>query len=296
MKKPLQYLVSVILTLLLTFSLIGTVAVLLVGGKALNPKTCTNLIVTQNLAEKVHTSLHATFTQQENTTGIPVTVYEHAIAQDQLAVMISDSIENAFSYLEGEAENIGITPDFTVLEADLTEFFTSYATENGFAQDETFDQALSDSIAAAEQMIQTNADVFRFASLADAGLMAKVRRVMPWITRGTVVAIVATVALVFLLLLMHRRDMRQALYWIANALCSASLLMLLPTAWIHVTRWFDRFTVKSDQTFAAVTGYLYGLTGTVIVIAIIGFVLAIALWVLFGVLRRSQHSAEPAST
>jgi hypothetical protein len=64
----------------------------------------------------------------------------------------------------------------------------------------------------------------------------------------------------------------------------------VPAVYLQATNWFDRFAVKSDQVFAAVTGYLYKMTGTVITAGVIGLVLAVCLYLLRAVMRRKEVS------
>ena len=77
------------------------------------------------------------------------------------------------------------------------------------------------------------------------------------------------------------------LYRLGSAVLVGSLLLLIPAAWLQLTHWFDRFAVKSDHVFAAVTGYLYTLTGTAITAGAAGIVLALCLFLFCGMSRRT---------
>lgn len=297
MKKAIQYLFSVLLSLLLIFSLLGTAGTLLLDKKALNPDTCKELIRTQNLPSRISTSMNAYFTQQENTTGITAKTYENSIAPLQLEKLMTAYIENGFAYLNGEAETIGITADFSAMEKDLTEFFNQYAEDNHCAKDAVFEKALADSIASAEESILISTDVFRFMTLDDAGVMAKAKKVMPYIPKLEIACIAADVILLALLILVHRKALRGSIYWLANAIFGASVILVLPTAWINYTNWFDRFAVKSEQIFAAVTGYLYGMTNAAMTVGICGIVLAVLLWILQAFMAsRTKRNESNAST
>lgn len=278
MKKSLQYLGSILLTLLLIFSMLGTVGVMLVRHRALNPTTCKQLIESENLPTQVHDSLHAYYVQQENTTGIPVSAYENILAEDCLREMMETSVQRGFAYLNGETDTVKAQLDFAVLESDLTAFFNKYAEENNCEKDAVFDETLAKAISTAESNIQVSTDIFRFASLEDAGVLKKAKRVMPYLPKLEIACIAADVLLMILLVILHRKKLRDVVYWIASAVFCASNLMLVPALWVEKTQWFDRFAVKSAQIFAAVTGYLYGLTGAVITVGICGLVLAILLW------------------
>lgn len=292
--KPIHYICSVILTLLLIISLIGTTGALLCRQKALSSDFCNSLVEKKELPQKVAGNLSGFFKEQENTTGIPSECYESVLDESFLAGAISASIDNAFAYLNGETDTVGTNPDFTKLESDLTAFFSQYADENGYEKDAVYDETLAKAISNAEQNVKTTADVFRFASLADAGLMAKAKKVMPYLPKLLFACIAADIVLILLLMLTNRKALRRVIYWIGTALFAASLLMLVPCAWVQATHWFDRFTVKSDQIFAAVTGYLYGLTDAVIDLTIRGLVMAAICWIVFAIVNIRKAKKDTA--
>ena len=289
MKRPVSYLTSVIVSLLLIFLLIGVTAGGVAKGIALNVDACIKLIETQELPKKVHDNLTAYYQEQSNATGIPLSVYEPSITEEQAELMIRSSIDNVFVFLHGETDSIGVTHDFSRLEADMTAFFEAYAEENGYQKDDRYDEVLTKAITSAKQNILTTADVFRFATLEDSKLLTKAKAALPLVDYLLIASIVGTVVMLALLVLMHRKNLSAVLYWSGCASFCASLLMLLPAAYLQETRWFDRFALKSDQIFAAVTGYLYSLTGAVIVIAVIGLVLAC---LLFGGCAFLQYRAK----
>ncbi|MCR5307059.1 MAG: hypothetical protein K6E36_11215 [Oscillospiraceae bacterium] len=290
MRKPLTYLTGVMITLLMIFCLLGLTAGALVRCKAAQPDTFTGIIRSKDLAEKVHEHLTVYFTEQENVTGIPASVYERSVTAEKLRPMLLDTAEQAFLYLDGRTDYIGISPDMTELKEDLTAFFEQYAAENGYERDSKYDEVLTNAIRSATNNIKSACDVYRFSLLGDAGVMKKVRRALPH-TKYLMIGCGAGIAVLLLILLMlHRQDKPAVLYWFGSAVLVSSLLMLIPAAWLQITHWFDRFAVKSDQVFAAVTGYLYTMTGTVITVSVIGIVLALCLYLFSGILR--QRSAK----
>lgn len=290
MNRPLKYLGSVLLTLLLAFALTAVALLSVVQFRALDADTCKRILAEKNLSVRVLENLNSYYNEQANTSGIPASIYMESITVEQLEGIIDDSIDNAFGYLKGAQETVAVEADFTLLEKNLTAFFKQYAEENGYQQDEAFDQTLQKAIDAAKTNILTTADVFRFSTLHEAKVLSKLRPYVPWVSRGLWLFVAAAVILLVLLAVVHRKELLQLMYWGATAVCTASVLMTLPAAVIYFSRWFDRFALKSDQIFTAVTSYLYGLTGTVIVIGCIGIGIAAALWIAFALLWHKRSA------
>ncbi len=288
MKRPIQYLLSVVLTLLLVFSAAGSMALGILQFRALDATTCKQILAEKNLDARVLENLTAYYTEQINTSGIPAEVYTKSLSTEQIKGIIEQSIDNAFGYLHGTRDSVAVDADFSLLEENLTAFFKQYAEENGYQQDKAFEKSLQTAIDNAKTNVLTTADVFRFQTLYEAKVLTKLRPYVPWVGRGMLICIAASVILLALLALLHRKELKTLLYWAASALFTASLLMLVPAAVIHFSRWFDRFAVKADQIFVAVTSYLYDLTASVMIAGSVGIAIAIALWAGFWLLRRQK--------
>ena len=293
MKKIITYLLSVLLTLLLTFTLLGLTCAVLIRRKALNIGTFTQIINTQDLPRRVHDELQHYYTEHENASGIPASVYENAIAEGQLRPIIQDQVSNLFDYLDGRTDQLGTDPDMTLLERDMTAFFDKYAEENNYQKDALFDDTLAKAIKAGKENIVSACDVFRIKMLANAGLLKKVRALVPLLHYALIAGGAAALLLLAGLLLLHRKKRSSVFYWFGTAVLVGSVLLLVPAVWLQATRWFDRFAVKSDQVFAAVTGYLYKMTGTAITAAVIGIVLALCLYLLSGITRTKKRRPVP---
>ena len=289
MKKPIRYLFSVLLTVLLVFCCLGAAGAAVFRTKALNIDTFTRLVQQENLPEKVHAELLTYFTDQENVTGIPADTYAASIAEDKLRIIITDTVHRAFEYLDGRGEFDRITPDFSALETDMTAFFRKYAEENGCEQDAVFDNTLAKAISAGEEKIRSACDVFRFSTLYDAGMLKQAKAAVPLVKYLLIGSLAGTAVLIVLLLLLNLNRKSRTFYWVGSAVLVSALLLLIPAVWLQATRWFDRFAVKSDQVFAAVTGYLYTMTGTAITAAVIGIMLAVCLYLLAGITGRARR-------
>ena len=292
MTKASTYIASVIFTLLLIFVMIGAAVTGVLRFCALDTKTPLSIVETQELAARVHSALETTVRQQESTTGIPADVYAASITEEQLTPIIRDTVTNGFAYLRGDTASLGVQPDFSQLESDIRGFFESYAKEHSVEQDETFEEAVRSATNAAKQTILTACDVFRFGSLNDAGVVKAAKVYVPWAGVAALAMIAAVILFAGLIFLANFHARGDGFYWCATASLISSLLVLIPTAWLHHTRWFDRFAVKTDQTYAAVTGYLYANTKALICTAIGGILAAAVLYAIFALIRFRRHKRE----
>lgn len=289
MKRPSTYIVSVILTLLLIFTGIAAMAASVAQFYALDTDTALSVVQTQKLSARVQTALETEFRQRESTTGIPAALYTEAISAEVLEPVIRDTVTNGFAYLRGETASLGVKPDFTALEDTLRQFFADYAAAHDLEQDEAFEQAVRATIGESEETILANCDVFRFGTLNEAGVFRQAKRVIPWVGAAAIALIALSVLLAVILFVADRHEAEHGFYWCGTALLISSLLVLIPSAWLHLTRWFDRFAVKTDQTFAAVTGYLYANTRALILTAAAGILAAAVLYVIFALLYANRQ-------
>ncbi len=293
MKQPSTYIVSIILTLLLIFLMIGAAGAGTVQFCALNTGKIASLTATAGLPEKVQEALVEQFHTEENTTGNPPKVVLEFIEAEKLKPIIEETVTNGFAYICGNTATLGVTPDFTELDQALHTFFVQYAEEHNIAQDAAFEEAFRQSADATEEKILNACDVFRFGQLNDAGVLKQAKRFAPWAGFLAAGMFAACALVILVLLLVHHQEREHFFYWTATAAAIASVVLLIPAAWLQHERWFDRFAIKTDQTFAAVTGYLYMLTHAVIVTAIGGLIAAAVIYLLFLVLhlRRRNHES-----
>lgn len=292
MKRPATYLVSVILTLLLIFTALAAMGACVVRKVSLETDTALTLVQTQSLADRVHSALETEFRQKESTTGIPAELYAESITAEVLEPIIRDTVTNGFAYLRGETATLGVSPDFSALETALRDFFADYAAQNDLEQGALYDNAVRATIDDAERTILLNCDVFRFGTLNEAGVFRQAKQVIPWAGAGAIVLLAVSAVLAALLFSVNRREPWHGCYWVGTALLIASLLLLIPSVYLQATRWFDRFAVKTDQTFAAVTGYLYANTHALIVTAIAGIITAALLYVIFALIHAHRRKRE----
>lgn len=289
-----HYISGIFFTILLAFSCILSVLSGAVRFRMLDTDAVLKIVTEQQLAEKVQRTLQNEIKAAESTTGIPASVYADAITSEKLEPMIRSSISNGFAYLRGDTAKLEITHDFQPLEESITAFFEEYAGKHGVAKDSTYDAAVKAAKSNAEERILSACDVFRFGMLEEAGVLDKARIFIPWAGYAVAAAFGAVIFFILLLFFSNHREAETGFYWIGTGVLVASVLLLIPAMWLKHTRWFDRFAVKTDHTFAAVTGYLYGGTQAVICTALCGIAAAVCCYLLFALFRGLRNRRRTA--
>ena len=165
MKQSNHFLPSVLVSLVLVFALMAAEATCFAKQSVMQESTCTALIDEENLTTRVSKSLNTYFKEQVSTTAIPAEVYQKALTDEMLEQGIRASIESAFAYVNGEADSMEVSMDFAPLESAITEVFTTYADENGYAKDAAFEKKLASTIEGAETRVRGTVDVFKFSTL-----------------------------------------------------------------------------------------------------------------------------------
>lgn len=125
-----RLLLRVLLTILLTFTVLGTMISGYAGYLLSSPQVCITQIEKQNVAEKVHDSIESYFTSQYQTTAIPPETYLDVMTEDWIADQLANRVRSEYARLNNA--DLLYHLDMTDLEAALTQFFSDYAAEIGY--------------------------------------------------------------------------------------------------------------------------------------------------------------------
>lgn len=292
MKKLRHYIPNVILTILLVFFTMGTEAVILADRIALNPNTFVYIADQQKLDEKGYAKLTDYFKTRANSTGIPESVFLDAFTAEDMRSAIAHDLASSLSYLKGSRAEPSADIDFTNLETAVREFFVNYAEENGYAQDEAFEQKLTATISEAEAKIIECADPFKFQTLQSNGWLAKGRELVGYLSMALIGGIAGTAILIVLLILLNLHQAEHLCYWIGLAAFTAGLLLAVPCIYLTATDFFSGFAIKDPQVFAAIVGLLRLLTSRCLTIAIVTFFVGLIGMAGFAFIRAVQREEE----
>ena len=122
-----KLILRLILSILLVFSLLGTVGCAVGISVLHSPSQLIAQMHKQNAGQKVYDSLQTRFTTDYNTTAVPANVYMDAISVDWL----EQCMEQKLTALYGADSDL---LDFSALESSITDYFEKYAEENHYVR------------------------------------------------------------------------------------------------------------------------------------------------------------------
>ena len=187
-----KLILRLILSILLVFSLLGTVGCAVGISVLHSPSQLIAQMHKQNAGQKVYDSLQTRFTTDYNTTAVPANVYMDAISVDWL----EQCMEQKLTALYGADSDL---LDFSALESSITDYFEKYAEENHYVKDDTYNEKLQETIDNGEKIISDATDLLRKDTLQKAGYLSKLEKLRTLTFAGAGVCGVLTVLLLLLL-------------------------------------------------------------------------------------------------
>ena len=272
-----KLILRLILSILLVFSLLGTVGCAVGISVLHSPSQLISQMHKQNAGQKVYDSLQTRFTTDYNTTAVPANVYMDAISVDWL----EQCMEQKLTALYGADSDL---LDFSALESSITDYFEQYAEENHYVKDDTYNEKLQETIDNGEKIISDATDLLRKDTLQKAGYLSKLEKLRTLTFAGAGVCGVLTV----LLLVLLRNG-----YWIGTGCFGAGALLTVGAGVVFGTGVIHRFVLKEAAVYAVVTGTMTALTTAVLVAGIV--LLAIGVVLLVRRVRRVAADLTPQS-
>ena len=187
-----KLILRLILSILLVFSLLGTVGCAVGISVLHSPSQLIAQMHKQNAGQKVYDSLQTRFTTDYNTTAVPANVYMDAISVDWL----EQCMEQKLTALYGADSDL---LDFSALESSITDYFEKYAEENHYVKDDTYNEKLQETIDNGEKIISDATDLLRKDTLQKAGYLSKLEKLRTLTFAGAGICGVLTVLLLVLL-------------------------------------------------------------------------------------------------
>ncbi|MDE7099209.1 MAG: hypothetical protein K2O60_08700 [Ruminococcus sp.] len=289
MKSIGSYIGSFILSVLLIFALIASLAVTVVSVFA-KPDNIVSLMEQKNINGIVYSELEKYFTSRQNDTGIPANVYMTAIDDELIDYVMYMEINDGFSCLrngtqaETELYSSFVRKDNSVDKA-LSDFYSDYAESIGYEKDAKYDEKLSEAQKNAEKVIADYCDVFKFDAMISHGIMKKLSPFYNKLPTVQLVVYGATVMLMLLMILVNIKSTSATLYWIGICSLISGIICAIPCIYLKATDYFSSFTIKQPQIYTAYTSVMISATDTLLkysvilasisIIFIVGYVLKI---------------------
>ena len=257
MKKINHYFPNLILSVIFVFSFIG----LSLTTEAKDTLLSSSFYISS--AEKHDIYLRVTnhaddyFTKSYAVSGIPAEVYMDGLDDKTIKDAVDGKIENFFDYVSGKSSKIEETEiDFSVLEKNLTDYFSEFAEENNVEVNEDFTKQLDKTIETAESEIDSFTNIYMMDYMEKAGIPQTLRKVYPIIAAAPFVFMGVLLVGLVILILLNRKNLRFVFYWISTSGICASVIILIPCIILKYSDYFSRLVMRNDYIYYAVTGLL----------------------------------------
>lgn len=277
-------LVQLLLSLVLIFSILAAVA----GGIGVfltaSPSLLLSQLERQQAPAKTRSALESYYQTEYNATAVPPEVYLDVLSENWLRDAMELKITAAYDQLHGK--NTAAQPDYSALEQSITDYFETYAAENGYEKDDSYTQKLENTIQDAEKKVDSVIDVYHLGTLEKAGIWHKVQVLSKplWLLFGGGVVLTLVLAAVLLVLRNH------PLYWIGSGLFTDGVLLTLPAAAILGSGVISRFSLKDAAVYSVFTGTMKALVLGVLIFG--GISLAAGLVLLIGSIARERSQVD----
>lgn len=277
-------LVQLLLSLVLIFSILAAVA----GGIGVfltaSPSLLLSQLERQQAPAKTRSALESYYQTEYNATAVPPEVYLDVLSENWLRDAMELKITAAYDKLHGK--NMAAQPDYSALEQSITDYFETYAAENGYEKDDSYTQKLENTIQDAEKKVDSVIDVYHLGTLEKAGIWHKVQVLSKplWLLFGGGVVLTLVLAAVLLVLRNH------PLYWIGSGLFTDGVLLTLPAAAILGSGVISRFSLKDAAVYSVFTGTMKALVLGVLIFG--GISLAAGLVLLIGSIARERSQVD----
>ena len=273
-------LVQLLLSLMLIFSILAAVA----GGGGVfltaSPSLLLFQLERQQAPAKTRSALESYYQTEYNATAVPPEVYLDVLSENWLRDAMELKITAAYDQLHGK--NTAAQPDYSALEQSITDYFETYAAENGYEKDDSYTQKLENTIQDAEKKVDSVIDVYHLGTLEKAGIWHKVQvlsKPLGFLFGG---GVVLTLVLAAVLLGLQNHP----LYWIGSGLFTDGVLLTLPAAVILGSGVISRFSLKDAAVYSVFTGTMKALVLGMLIFG--GILLAAGLVLLIGSIARER--------
>lgn len=291
MKNSKIYLINVLLTILMTFAIVGEVALRHVSICS-DEKWSLSIIDDNNISSKVRNNLEKYFNDKYNATGINADVYMDALTEDWIDNQIKNVVKNGLDYTNGKSDNYGFKADFSELNSSISDFFNAYADENNYVKDSGFEKKIETAQKNAQNIVSSYCDVFKFDKLKSEGVLPQVRHYLGIVNNPVfeILLIISIAVFISLLILVNKKNIKFTLYWAASALIISGIIMLIPCIYINAVDYFDAFIIKQEQIFLAFTSFMYNAVNSVMYTSIGLVTVGAVLMIIFSILKSKKNN------
>lgn len=289
-KKLHYYLPNLLLTALLTFALLGETIIILFFNVILRPDTYTDQMYKNEVDKIAFEEINDYFDKQYNYSGVSPEVFKNAVKQKDISAAIYAYVDSTFEYMSGKTGKLPeFEYDFTPLEESLHKDYEDWAKEHNKEFDDKLKAMEKKTVDNVEKYVRDRLDIMMLSSInKENGISTKIRntvgfiRTLQWILLGVIAALVG------LMLLLNRKHITYVLYWSGSAFFAGGLLLIIPTAVLKITKYFDGLVIRNQSIYKAIIYSLYSVTDKTLICGVILAVLSAVLMFLFAAYSKNM--------
>ena len=260
MKSAVSYLFSLIVSVMLVFTLIGAVGSLTANIK-INEDKFHTLAADNDLSGKTRAQLDKYFSSRYNSTGIPADVYMDAIDEAYLDRVINEYIDSGFNALR-TGNDISVNVSNKKLDGSIDQFFVESADSANAKIDDRFEQKLDAAKESAYAVIMEYCDAYKFNSLKKHGVL-------------------------------DIKSKPVTMFWIGVSSLITGIIAGVPSGFLLATRYFERFTIKQPQVYTAYTSVMKQYTNAFLSAAICGAAAGICFIIVYRTVISKNKTVAP---
>ncbi len=290
MNNKKKYVPSLILSIILVFTLLG-LTLSFTAEKYASPQKLISISEENEITSKVEAELEKFFGDKYNETGIPAEIYMNAIDAEYINANIKSIIDSAFSVLDGEKDVVFTALKNDVLEQNITEFFSSYAQENGYEQDESYNKKLDATISSAYKTVREYCDIYKLVTINSEGILSKAGVIYRHLNMLTSFTAAACALIAIIILIINFKQLAVSLYWFGVSTFVSGVIGLIPCIILKASNYFDRFVIKQAHIFTSFTKLLYGSVNSFMILQLILIAVSVVIFGVYIFFARTKKSA-----
>jgi len=294
MKRLSSYIPSLLISILLVMLMICSIGIIIVDIN-INANRTITLSEKKNISEKTVTHLNRKFREISGASGIPSDIYTENLNQKYVQSVINAYINSGYSSLKsGKKMDVEI-PQNEEMNKAIDDFFNNIADKTGYEKNDDFYEKLENTKKNAYQIIGENCDIYKFSSLEKHGVLSPASKVYRMRSLLTFASAGGTALIILFLIFINQREKKNVLYWTGISAAIAGIIGMIPSIYLLSTKYFNAFSIKQPQIFAAYTGGMFKLTEAFMAASISVCAVGITLIVLYAAIgsHKTEQKNEP---
>lgn len=295
MKKLSAYIPSLIISILLVLLMICSVGIIIVDINV-NAKRTITLSEKKNITAKASDQIERKFRDLSGASGIPAETYTSNLDEEYLQSVINAYINEGYNALKSDEKFSVEIPENAEMNKAIEDFFNKAADETGYEKNDDFYKKLENTKENAYKVIGDECDIYKFSALEKHGVLRPASKVYKMLPLLTFASIGGTTLMILFLLLVNFKEKKVIFYWTGISSVIAGAIGMIPSIYLLSTKYFNAFSIKQPQIFAAFTGAMFKLTEAFMAASIAVCVAGIAMIVLYTVLSRQKNTQQATET